>query len=815
MPVVYSPMRVRNIMLCLFAVLAAFATTSATAAETVTVGLYQNPPKVFRSESGQPSGFFVDILEAIAKQEAWQLQYVDCAWENCLQQLERGDIDLMPDVAYSTERDRRFDFHREVVLSNWTLIYAAKPRNYRSILNLDGVRVAVIAGSIQYAALQKRSREFDIHPVYVELDSSEAALVAVASGQADSALVNRLYGLKQAGRYGLKPTHILVESSHLFFAAPQGRNAHLLAAIDRRLNQMKQQQGSSYFAALGQWVEPLEQESMPVWLIWAVEGLLLLVLLLLITSITLRHLVKRKTAELLQQTEALQHSEKMFRTLFENSRDAMMFSTGEDLVDCNQAMLTMFRYPSVDAMRRLRRDDLFPPYQEEGDKSSPSADEKIRQAFEEGPSQFEWIHRRADGSTFPSEVTLLPMTLDGKKMIQATIRDISERKQNELSLRQLNRALQTLSHVNHTLIHSRDEQSLLKEVCRTIVEDGGYRLAWVGVAQYDERRSVRPVAQYGFDSDYLDSLRISWQNDEFGNGPTGIAIRTGKPSLVRDIHNDPRYEPWREQALKQHYASSIALPLTVDNTTFGAINIYSGYADAFGENELVLLKELAEDVAFGIHTQRMKLDHTEIKEEREGHKRRLQDALLQTIQAITVMVEKRDPFTAGHQRRVADLAVAIGRELEIDDVRLEGLNFGAMIHDIGNIYVPAEILNRPGKLSESELKIVQSHPSVGYDIVKGIDFPWPVADMILHHQERLDGSGYPDGLKGEAISLEARIIGVADVVEAMLSHRPYRSSFSVNEALEEIEKNRDIKYDASVVDACINIFRSKGYSFPV
>jgi putative nucleotidyltransferase with HDIG domain len=179
------------------------------------------------------------------------------------------------------------------------------------------------------------------------------------------------------------------------------------------------------------------------------------------------------------------------------------------------------------------------------------------------------------------------------------------------------------------------------------------------------------------------------------------------------------------------------------------------------------------------------------------------------------MVEKRDPFTAGHQRRVADLAVAIADELQLDAVRKEGIRFGAMIHDIGNIYVPAEILNRPGALSESELKIVQSHPSVGYDIVKDIDFPWPVADMILHHQERLDGSGYPDGLRGEAISLEARIIGVADVVEAMLSHRPYRSSFSVDQVLEEIANQRGVKYDEQVVDACLRLFREKGYMLPV
>lgn len=785
------------------------------AQQVVRVGLYQNPPKVFSNTQGEPSGFFVDVLNAIAEEEDWALEYRHCAWENCLKMLQRGELDLLPDVAYSDARDRRFDFHHEVVLSNWSMLYAVDPRNMQSVLDLDAKRVAVITGSIQYTTLQRRVKQFSVSPVFIEQQSSADTLKAVAAGQADAALVNRLYGLAHAEEYGLQPTHILIESSRLYYAAPQGRNGDLLLAIDLQLTGMKEDPDSAYYAAMHRWVESLESDTLPLWFIWTLQALAILLLVLLLASISLRHMVRRNTSELRRKNDALEQSEAMFRTLFETSQDAMMISGGEDFIDCNPAMLRMFRYPDVASMRQLRRDDLFPPYQSGGDKSSPCADDKIRQALTEGYAHFEWTHRRADGTTFPSEVTLVPMEINNRQVVQATIRDISRRKQNEVSMRQLNRALQTLSQVNHILVHARDESALLNDICRTIVESGGYRLAWIGFARHDDARTVEPVAQFGFEEGYLSSLKISWKNDDYGNGPTGIAIRTGNPSIVRDIHNDPKFAPWREQAIQRDYASSIALPLIKDNVTLGALNIYSRYPDAFGDSEIMLLGELADDIAFGIHTQRLNLEHTDIEEERKGHKLRLQEALLQTIQAITVMVEKRDPFTAGHQRRVADLAVAIAQELDFDEVRQEGIRFGAMIHDIGNIYVPAEILNRPGKLSESELQIVRSHPSVGYDIVKDINFPWPVADMILHHQERLDGSGYPDGLKGDSISLEARIIGVADVVEAMLSHRPYRASFSVEEMLQEIERYRGIKYDAQAVDACARLFRDKNYTLPV
>jgi putative two-component system response regulator len=187
--------------------------------------------------------------------------------------------------------------------------------------------------------------------------------------------------------------------------------------------------------------------------------------------------------------------------------------------------------------------------------------------------------------------------------------------------------------------------------------------------------------------------------------------------------------------------------------------------------------------------------------------------LEEIVHALASAVEMKDPYTAGHQRRVTQLACAIAREMGLSEERIEGLRIAAAIHDIGKINVPAEILRKPSALSDLEYALVRTHPQVGHDVLKGIEFPWPVAQIVLQHHERMDGSGYPQGLSGEEIILEARILGVADVVEAMASHRPYRSTLSMCEALGEISQNRGIFYDPDVVDACLKLFTEKGFEF--
>jgi HD-GYP domain-containing protein (c-di-GMP phosphodiesterase class II) len=182
-----------------------------------------------------------------------------------------------------------------------------------------------------------------------------------------------------------------------------------------------------------------------------------------------------------------------------------------------------------------------------------------------------------------------------------------------------------------------------------------------------------------------------------------------------------------------------------------------------------------------------------------------------TVSALASVAEVRDPYTAGHQQRVTRLAVAIATEMGLPQEQIEGIHVAGSLHDVGKLYVPAEILSKPGRLSEVEFNLVKLHSQAGYDVLKNVEFPWPIAQIVLQHHERLDGSGYPQGLKGEDILLEAKILAVADVVEAMASHRPYRPALGIGQALDEIAQKSGILYDSKVVDACFRLFYDKEF----
>jgi HD-GYP domain-containing protein (c-di-GMP phosphodiesterase class II) len=192
---------------------------------------------------------------------------------------------------------------------------------------------------------------------------------------------------------------------------------------------------------------------------------------------------------------------------------------------------------------------------------------------------------------------------------------------------------------------------------------------------------------------------------------------------------------------------------------------------------------------------------------------KLRMSLRETINVLASTVERKDPYTSGHQRRVADLACAIAPAMGLSREQIDGLRMAGTIHDLGKISIPAEILSKPGKLIEIEFNLIKTHPQIGYDILREVEFPWPIAQIVFQHHERMDGSGYPSGLSGEDILLEARILAVADVVEAMAFHRPYRPALGLDKALEEISKNRDVFYDLKVVNACLELFIEKGFNF--
>lgn len=414
-----------------------------------------------------------------------------------------------------------------------------------------------------------------------------------------------------------------------------------------------------------------------------------------------------------------------------------------------------------------------------------------------------------------SDLPVQDESMIDEKKIDENYKNIIARKLDKkvAELARVNQALRTISRCNESLIHAENEKDFLEELCQVITLTGGYTGAWVGFIKQQQQGTVlQQMASEGIDSSLMgDCINILAAG---GQGEM-TALQTaalGETTVIQDVLSHPGCSRFCDELSEQNIRSVAAFPLREEDKLFGVLAIYSNEVNIYGVEEVKLLSELAGELGFGISMLRMRVDRELAIKEREIGALALQASMTQAIQAIAMTLEKRDPYTAGHQHRVSTIAVAIARELGWEKDRIQGLELGTLIHDIGKVSSPAEILNRPGKLTPDEFAIIKSHPQVGYEIIKDIEFPWPVADIVYQHHERLDGSGYPQGLKGDEIIPEAKITAVADVVEAITSHRPYRAARDLDIALNEIRDNRGTFYDPEVVDACLRLITEKNFA---
>lgn len=374
-------------------------------------------------------------------------------------------------------------------------------------------------------------------------------------------------------------------------------------------------------------------------------------------------------------------------------------------------------------------------------------------------------------------------------------------------------ALSALSEAAAALARSDSVDLLIQEVCAAIAAQGPYILAWVGKAEDDENKTVKVMGGAGSAMEYVKDIAVSWsQFNVTGLGPGGTAIRTDKPCVIADTELDEDFISWRLRAREFGIRSAIGCPIPdgLSSHPYGVLLVYSKVPNAFGSTEVQLFDSLSREIGFGLRSieRQHKLDDQ--IHQKEETQERLADALRSTIEAMSKTMEWRDPYTAGHQKRVALISVAIARKLGWTEERVQALYMAAMVHDIGKVSVPAEILTKPSRLTDLEMQMVQGHVEAGYQILKDIPFPWPIADMVHQHHERLDGSGYPNKLKGEQICPEARVLAVADTIEAMATHRPYRPARGLNAAMEEIRAEAGSKLDSVVVDAAFALMDDKG-----
>jgi PAS domain S-box-containing protein len=461
--------------------------------------------------------------------------------------------------------------------------------------------------------------------------------------------------------------------------------------------------------------------------------------------------LESKLAQLEALNRKLRESEQTYRQLFEANPQPMWVYDLQTLrfLAVNDAAVARYGYSS-DEFLAMTIADIRPAA------DVPRLLEEVARGGKPGFGEATlWQHRRRDGTLIDVEITSHLLDFQGRRGKMVMANDVTERLRGE-----------------HELADS-------EERFRGLVEQSisGIYVNQDGKFAYVNRRFAEILGYASTDELIgLDVLMVIAEKDR-----AAVA-----DSMDRRLRGETLSESFTAGALQKDGSS-------IEIGVHGASAMYRDRPAIIGMMQDISEKKRAEDQI-------------------QGYIAQLESAFMSTVEVATTLSEMRDPYTAGHERRVADIAVAIGGELGLDARHQEGLRVAGYLHDIGKITIPAEILSKPGKLSPIEYLLIKGHAQASYDVLKGVEFPWPVAEVARQHHERLDGSGYPQGLKGESIMLEARILAVADVIEAMSSHRPYRAGLGTDKALAEIESGSGSVYDPQVVDACLRLFREKGYT---
>ncbi|HWR29155.1 MAG TPA: HD domain-containing phosphohydrolase [Negativicutes bacterium] len=444
-----------------------------------------------------------------------------------------------------------------------------------------------------------------------------------------------------------------------------------------------------------------------------------------------------------------------FHQLVDQVRDAVIVMTTEGkLTYVNQAMTKLYGYEAAElltmSVHELRAPDTLDDFPDQ-----------IKKALSEG-IVFECTHKKKNGALFPVEISSHKIRVHSNDYLVSIIRDITERTNITKDLQEKALQIQAVIQLLPDIFYFKD-MDLRYTMINKALED------FLGL----------PANEI-----------IGKQSEDIVTAEWAAQIRTSDEEA---FHQGTLIRQEQELFTPEHrWMDSYKIPLhNAQGEIIGLIG---------SSHDITALK--LKDLALNERTRA--LEHSVLQLQKSWH---------QTIEVLATTSEAKDPYTSGHQKRVMQLSDAIGRELGLEEDVLLGLRMAAMVHDIGKIKVPAELLSKPGILSALERQLINTHAMAGYEILKDLDLPWNVAKMVKQHHERHDGTGYPDGLKGEEIELNARILGVADVVEAMASHRPYRPARGIEAALSEINQGSGTLYDPTVAAACLTVFLKQGFEF--
>jgi len=400
--------------------------------------------------------------------------------------------------------------------------------------------------------------------------------------------------------------------------------------------------------------------------------------------------------------------------------------------------------------------------------------------------------------------------------------ELARRQKAEEDLRRHAQRLETLREIDIAILEAKSPESIAAIALKALRSILFSALASVTLFDLEKEQARVLAVQSGAEG-------VMSPGDVFPIAAYGSIdeLADGRPRGIHDLTAEPERTPEQDHLLEAGIRSYFVVPLYARKELIGSLNVGFSAPNEATPDAIQAASELANQLAITLrqaqlrqeverHAAALEQNVEELREAKAELERSyvsLSRALSQTVEALAAAAEVRDPYTAGHQRRVTELAVEIAERLGLDEKRIEGLRVASLMHDIGKLAIPAETLSKPSRLTETEYRLIQDHPQTARNILKTVEFPWPIPEIVMQHHERLDGSGYPNGLKGDEILLEARILAVADVVEAMSSHRPYRPARGIDEALAEVREGADTRYDAAVVEACTELFEIRGFAF--
>jgi PAS domain S-box-containing protein/putative nucleotidyltransferase with HDIG domain len=412
-----------------------------------------------------------------------------------------------------------------------------------------------------------------------------------------------------------------------------------------------------------------------------------------------------------------------------------------------------------------------------------------------------------NGETSWIRTTKAPMRNESGEVIGVVVvfHDITAERESVNLLRRRTWGLEVLSACERAIINSRSEEDMWREACVAATSGGYYSMACVAWRDVLDDSSLTLLAFAGQAQAALAGWDFSCDAQSGAKDPFCRAVLQEMPQVVHDMGAEG--EPWSASFRKHGVNACLVLPVVIEGKVEGELALFSEGRDSFGPEVVEMFTGLVGRIGHGVGALRQKLAYLESVGKQRWQAIKLEKSLEGALAAIASTLEQRDPYTAGHQKQVAELALLIGKEMGLDDDSLKAIFLAGIVHDIGKIQIPTEILTKPGRLLPAEFALVKSHPNVGYNILKNIDFPWPIADIVRQHHECLDGSGYPLGLRGKDILIESRILAVADIVESMSADRPYRPALGLGKAMLEIGRLSVSKLDSRVVDACVAVVK--------